>query len=173
MCIRDRVDRLGEFVELLDRLLTHPVTSWQGSYYEAVEARMRPGCVQAPRLPFVVAAGGPRSLRIAARFGQGWATTGNESGADVPWWDGVAALSRRMDDVLAETGRDPGSLRRYLSVDGGGYALSSAGAFVVAVGRARELGFTDVVTHWPRAEGVYAGDESVLERVAADLDSLR
>jgi hypothetical protein len=78
-----------------------------------------------------------------------------------------------MDDVLAETGRDPVTLRRYLSVDGGGYALSSAGRFADAVGRARDLGFTDVVTHWPRAEGVYAGDEAVLEQVAADLGELR
>ena len=170
---RARVDRLGEFVELLDLLLTHPVTSWRGSYYEAVDARMRPGCVQRPRLPFVIAAGGPRSLRIAARFGQGWATTGREGDVDTPWWDGVAQLSRRMDDVLAETGRDTATLGRYLSVDGGGYALSSRDAFADAVGRARDLGFTDVVTHWPRAEGVYAGDESVLELVAADLDRLR
>ena len=170
---RARVDRLAEFVELLDLLLTQSVTSWHGEYFTADQARMRPGCVQQPRLPIIVAAGGPRSLRIAARFGQGWATTGAESGADVPWWDGVAVLSHRMDDVLAEAGRDPATLRRYLSVDGGGYALASAGAFADAVGRARELGFTDVVTHWPRAEGVYAGDAAVLEQVAADLDTLR
>ena len=30
-------------------------------------------------------------------------------------------------------------------------------------------GFTDVVTHWPRSEGWYAGDEAVLDAVAADI----
>jgi hypothetical protein len=43
------------------------------------------------------------------------------------------------------------------------------GAFEDAVGRAGDLGFTDVISHWPRASGIYAGDEAVLEAVAATL----
>jgi hypothetical protein len=31
------------------------------------------------------------------------------------------------------------------------------------------LGFTDLVVHWPRPGGVYAGDERVLDEVAATL----
>ena len=174
---RARVDRLAEFVELLDALLTQPSTTWRGAYYSAVEARMLPGCIQRPRLPFVVAANGPRAMAVAARLGQGWATTGPDSDEDdaspASWWRGVGGLCARMDGVLARVGREPAGLRRYLSVDAGGYALSSASAFADAVGRASELGFTDVVTHWPRPDGVYAGDERVLEQVADDLDSLR
>lgn len=165
---RRRVDRLAEFVELLDLLLTRPRTTWAGEFYEAVDARMVPGCVQQPRLPFVVAANGPRGLRVAAGFGQGWATTGPSEDRD-GWWGGVAALVGRLDDELAAAGRAPADLDRYLSLDSGGYALASAGAFEDAVGRAAELGFTDVVTHWPRAEGVYAGSEAVLEEVASRL----
>jgi hypothetical protein len=41
--------------------------------------------------------------------------------------------------------------------------------FADALGRAAELGFTDVTTHWPRPEGWYAGRETVLEQVAAEL----
>jgi hypothetical protein len=37
------------------------------------------------------------------------------------------------------------------------------------VGRAGELGFTDVLTHWPRPSSWYAGDEAVLEAVAAEV----
>jgi alkanesulfonate monooxygenase SsuD/methylene tetrahydromethanopterin reductase-like flavin-dependent oxidoreductase (luciferase family) len=168
---RERVDRLTEFVELLDALLSRPVTTWAGRYYEAVEARMHPGCLQQPRLPFVVAANGPRAMRVAARFGQGWATTGVEG--DGAWWDGVAALARRLDEVLDGEGRARADIDRYLSLDSGGYALESVDAFEDAVGRAAELGFTDVVTHWPRPEGVYAGSEAVLEKVAARLADLR
>jgi len=51
--------------------------------------------------------------------------------------------------------------------------MSSADAFVDAAGRARELGFTDVVAHWPRASSWYAGDEKVLETVAGLLPRLR
>ena len=35
--------------------------------------------------------------------------------------------------------------------------------------RAAALGFTDVITHWPRREGVYAGSEDTLEKIVTDL----
>ncbi|MGA8977758.1 MAG: LLM class flavin-dependent oxidoreductase, partial [Pedococcus sp.] len=63
---------------------------------------------------------------------------------------------------------------RYLSLDGSPqFSLESVGVFEDMVGRAGELGFSDVVTHWPRAEGPYAGSEGVLERVAGRLGDLR
>jgi hypothetical protein len=37
------------------------------------------------------------------------------------------------------------------------------------LGKAARLGFTDVLAHWPRPEGVYAGHESVVEEIAADI----
>ena len=37
------------------------------------------------------------------------------------------------------------------------------------LGRAAELGFTDLVAHWPRPSEPYAGDEGVLERVASEV----
>jgi hypothetical protein len=43
------------------------------------------------------------------------------------------------------------------------------GAFEEMVGRAGELGFTDVITHWPRPDGPYLGDVSVLEAVASQV----
>ncbi|HEX8865549.1 MAG TPA: LLM class flavin-dependent oxidoreductase, partial [Lentzea sp.] len=49
------------------------------------------------------------------------------------------------------------------------YSLSSVECFVDAVGRAAELGFTDVVAHWPRHDGIYMGSEQVVEEVAADV----
>jgi len=62
----------------------------------------------------------------------------------------------------------------YLSLDASGvYALTSPGHFTEAVGRARELGFSDVITHWPRSAGPYAGNESALEAVAADMVAQR
>lgn len=170
---RDRVDRLAEFVELLHLLLTQDMTSWRGRFYTAVDARMVPGCIQRPRVPFVVAANGPRTMRIAARFAQAWATTGSEDVRGAAWWDVVRALSGRFGDVLERAGRDPDDVERYLSLDSGGYALTSVDGFEDAVGRAAELGFTEVVTHWPRDGGVYGGNERVLDAVADRLPSLR
>lgn len=74
---RERADHFGEFVALLDRLLSEDVVSHEGVHYSAHEVRNIPGCVQRPRLPFAVAATGPRGLNLAARYGQAWVTTGD------------------------------------------------------------------------------------------------
>jgi alkanesulfonate monooxygenase SsuD/methylene tetrahydromethanopterin reductase-like flavin-dependent oxidoreductase (luciferase family) len=166
----DRVARFEEFVELLDQILRTDRVTWRGSWYAAVDARNNPGCVQAPRLPFVVAANGPRSMRLAARFGQGWVTTGARAEDLDTWWRQMADTAARFDDVLAAAGREPSSMERHLSLDGAPvFSLSSVAAFADAVGRAGELGFTHAHTHWPRASSWYAGDEATVERVAAEV----
>src|SRR5581483_4315542 len=48
---KERADRFGEFVPLLDTLLSQDVTTYEGRFYSAHEARNIPGCVQRPRLP--------------------------------------------------------------------------------------------------------------------------
>jgi alkanesulfonate monooxygenase SsuD/methylene tetrahydromethanopterin reductase-like flavin-dependent oxidoreductase (luciferase family) len=167
---RARADRFAEFTELLDLLLRTDHVTWRGQYYSAVDARSLPGCVQRPRLPFVVAANGKRSIGLAARFGEGWVTTGTRRDSPAEWWRSVAEAAARFDEALAAAGRAPDQVRRYLSLDASGtYALSSAACFAEAAGRAGELGFTDVITHWPRPSGWYAGEESVLEMVAAEI----
>ncbi len=165
---REQANRYGEFLELLDLLLREERVTWRGEYYAAVDARSTPGCVQSPRVPFVVAANGPRTLRLAARFGQGWVTTGGPAEDLDGWWRVVASSAQRFTDTLHAAGRDPSSVDRYLSLDAAPvYSLSSVASFTDAVGRAGELGFTDVVAHWPRRDDWYAGDEAVLEEVAA------
>jgi alkanesulfonate monooxygenase SsuD/methylene tetrahydromethanopterin reductase-like flavin-dependent oxidoreductase (luciferase family) len=169
-----RVDRFAEFLELLDLLLREQRVTWRGKHYAAVDARSTPGCVQPPRVPFVVAANGPRTIRLAARFGQGWVTTGVPSDDLDAWWRAVAEASSRFGDALGAAGRDPASVDRYLSLDAAPvFSLASVEAFRDALGRAGELGFTDVVSHWPRPAGWYAGSEAVLEAIAADLGATR
>jgi alkanesulfonate monooxygenase SsuD/methylene tetrahydromethanopterin reductase-like flavin-dependent oxidoreductase (luciferase family) len=157
---RERADRFAEFVELLDLLLRQDRTTWRGEHYEAVDARSTPGCVQSPRVPFVVAANGKRGLALAARFGQGWITTGEQTDDLDEWWRSVAELSTRFE----------GTGDRYLMLDSAPvFSLSSASFFEDQVGRARELGFTDAITHWPRPSSWYQGDESVLDEVASTV----
>jgi alkanesulfonate monooxygenase SsuD/methylene tetrahydromethanopterin reductase-like flavin-dependent oxidoreductase (luciferase family) len=185
---RARLDRFAEFTELLDLLLRTDHVTWRGQFYAAVDARNLPGCLSAlstpadsgsgasgqpaprERLPFVVAANGKRSIGLAARFGEGWVTTGTRRDSPAEWWSSVAEVAARFDEALTAAGRMPEQVRKYLSLDASGtYSLSSAGCFADAAGRAGELGFTDVVTHWPRPSGWYAGEESVLETVAAEI----
>lgn len=169
---RARADRLEEFVGALDQLLREPVSDFSGQLYTAVDARSIPGCVQQPRVPFVIAANGPRMMRLAVEQGKGWVTTGTFGGDDGvdAWWSEIAELASRFNDVLAAAGKAPDALDRYLSVDACDVpALSSVECFNDYAGRAADLGFTDMIIHWPRPDGVYAARESVLEAVAAEI----
>ena len=167
---RSRQGRFEEFVAALDLLLAQERTTFSGDYYEIRDARSAPGCVQRPRLPFVVAANGPKAMGVAAKYGTGWVTTGPETDDEAEWWDGVAAMTARFREVLAGIGRAKESIDFHLNADSCPvYSLTSVDRFREVAGRARELGFTDLVVHWPRADGVYAGSEAVLERVAADV----
>jgi hypothetical protein len=129
--------------------------------------------VQRPRVPFVIAADGPKAMGIAARYGTGWITTGSRQ-LDSPdyetWWRGVAKVTKRFNEELASINRAKGTIDRYLNLDSAPvYSLTSVEAFQDAAGRARDLGFTDLIVHWPRSEGVYFGHETVLEQVAGDV----
>ncbi len=166
----ERTARLAEFVTLTDLLLTNPETSWQGDYFQADRARMIPAGSRS-RITMVVAANGPRTMRIAAGA-DGWATTGPEStdATTEQWWTAIAGLVQRFEDTARKAGRDPNTMGRYLNLDSAPVlSVSSLDAFTDAAGRAAALGFTDVVVHWPRPTGVYAGDESVLDAIAGLL----
>jgi alkanesulfonate monooxygenase SsuD/methylene tetrahydromethanopterin reductase-like flavin-dependent oxidoreductase (luciferase family) len=167
---RERFERLHEFTALLDRLLTQDHVSHRGTHFTAVDARTLPGPVQRPRIPFVMAANGPRSLRLAVEYGAGWVTTGPKVETLDQWWAALEVLGERLDAALAKAGRDPATIERHLNLDSSPqFALSSVGAFEDMAGRAGELGFTDVITHWPRPDAPYAGNLSVLEAVASEV----
>ena len=165
--IRERIGRFEEFVEVLDIVLSQPASSYEGRWYSAEEARSVPGCVQQPRLPFAIAATGPRTMRVAARFGSCWVTTGDRSAEGLH--DGVpevAAQMVRLDEACAAEGREPSTLDRLvLTGIELGPGLDSPEHFRDTCGRYAELGVTDLVVHWPRATEPFAGDEAHFERV--------
>jgi alkanesulfonate monooxygenase SsuD/methylene tetrahydromethanopterin reductase-like flavin-dependent oxidoreductase (luciferase family) len=189
---RERADRFEEFVTLLDLLLRHPSTSWEGSWFSAVEARMIPGPAQQPRPPLLVAGNGPRGIRLALSTGDGWATNGvaeppgaGEGGE--PWWRGVAESVRRFERAAEDMRPEPvegplrssgrmsrssermDGFRRVLDMAFGMGAPRSLEQMRDNLGRAAELGFTDVVIAWPRAEGPLQGSEAVLAELGGLL----
>ncbi|MFI6483540.1 LLM class flavin-dependent oxidoreductase [Nonomuraea sp. NPDC050663] len=168
---RARFERFAEFLGLLDRLLRGEHVTERGDHFTVADARSTPGCVQSPRVPFVVAARGPRSMRLAARYGDAWVTTGLPAGDMPGWWATVETAAGQFDEALAAEGRDPATAGRFLLLDPAApvYSLSSASFFADALARASSLGFTDVVTHWPRESGWFAGKEATLERVASEV----
>ncbi|MDE9366637.1 LLM class flavin-dependent oxidoreductase [Luteipulveratus sp. YIM 133132] len=166
---RQRYERFEEFTELLDRLLREDHVSSEGHYFSARDARTLPGPVRT-RIPFVMAANGPRALRLAARIGQGWVTYGKPGDSYDAWWASLRDLSRRLDDALEQERGSVETFERHLNLDPQGfYSLESVGRFEDAVGRAAEIGFTDLITHWPRPTDPYRGSLDVLEQVAAEV----
>jgi alkanesulfonate monooxygenase SsuD/methylene tetrahydromethanopterin reductase-like flavin-dependent oxidoreductase (luciferase family) len=172
---RERFARFAEFAEALDVLLRFEQPgsggiSFEGSWYTASGARMVGEPSQHPRMPLHLAADGPKGLELAVRIADGWVTTAGADDDTEAWWRTAGELIRRLDDKCAAAGREPSTISRTLSLDSAArYSLASVGAFDDAVGRATELGYTDVVSHWPREHGLYAGDESVLDEVAQRL----
>lgn len=172
---RQRFERFAEFAEALDVLLRFESPgsdgiSFEGSWYTADGARMVGEPSQHPRMPLHLAADGPKALALAVRIADGWVTTAGDADDAEAWWRRAGELIGRLDEACAAAGRDPSTISRTLLLDGEGrYSLESIGAFDDAVGRAAELGYTDVVSHWPREHGLYAGDEAVLDEVAQRL----
>lgn len=171
---RERYERFVEFVDALDVLLRFEDVdsggiSFAGEWFTAHEARMVGRPAREPRAPLLLAGNGPKAIRYAATRGDGWVTTGGNEDDREQWWAGVAALAARFDDAYAAIGRqDP--VTRTLSLDNEQFfSLSSAAAYEDSVARASALGFTDVVAHWPREQGLYAGNETVLDEVARNF----
>lgn len=175
---RERADRFAEFVQMLDRLLTEDGkegVSYGGDFYAAHEARNIPGCVQRPRLPFSVAATGPRGLRIAARYGQAWVTTGDpklyETGTPEQSVQALRGQLERLGEACDDLGRDVAGLDKILLTGftpDRGRPLESLDAFVDFAGRHRDLGFTDLVLHTPIPDSDFAADESVFEKIVTE-----
>ncbi|MFJ6212043.1 LLM class flavin-dependent oxidoreductase [Streptomyces sp. NPDC092296] len=170
---QERAERFGEFVPLLDELLTNDATTREGTYYSAVEARNIPGCVQTPRVPFYVAATGPRGLKLAARYGQGWVTYGDPKGpADVPVEQAPGVVAQQIEKLAAAceaAGRDVGELAKVLLQGSTAEKpLQSVDAFVDWAGTYRELGITELVIHWPVPDSIFANDLDTFERIATE-----
>ncbi|MBS0561046.1 MAG: LLM class flavin-dependent oxidoreductase [Proteobacteria bacterium] len=156
---KERVARLGEYAELVGRLVAGGPVTYAGRYYSADAAELAPPPVQSPRIPITIAAMGPVMLRHAARHADIWnslsfAKTFPEQIGETR--DRIA----RIDALCTEIGRDPATLRRsYLMFDpsaraGGGMLgyYASEAAFTEMVEAVIGLGVTDIGLYYPSNE---------------------
>jgi alkanesulfonate monooxygenase SsuD/methylene tetrahydromethanopterin reductase-like flavin-dependent oxidoreductase (luciferase family) len=175
---RERTERFAEYVELTDLLLTQRVTTFDGRYYLADEVHSYPPCRQQPRVPFAIAASGTRGMRLAARYGEYWVTTGEPNRfATAPYEQALPVVRQQVESLekaCAAIGRDPATVARLL-VTGPtvGGVLASKAAFFDAADQFAEAGITDVVVQWPRPDEPFPGRVEVLEEIAGELDSYR
>ncbi len=152
---QERAGRFEDFAAALDVMLREPSGSYTGPQFQAPGYRTLPGCVQRPRVPFTVAASGPRALAVAAEHGDCWVTFGPTEGDGTPqnWFASVGKQVARLDAACAVRNRDPADLRRMalVSLDAG-WADGTRLRWDYFTAAITALGFTDVVIHWPRPQ---------------------
>ncbi len=142
------VDRLDEQLDTIDRLLRgETVTRIEGFYPTKAAVVQRP--LQQPRPPILVAAQGPKSIRVAARHADIWNSVGGQPiVGDRLTLEQALAVVRRHSELLeaacAETGRNPAAIRRSVFAWRTG-AFGSDDAMAEWVGRLRELGFSEFI----------------------------
>jgi F420-dependent oxidoreductase-like protein len=98
-----RMSAFEEQLEIATRSWEDGAFSFSGEHFSVVDLDARPKPVQRP-MPLVIGgSGGPRSLRIAARFASEYNTTQGTSAE-------LADLRGRLDAACAKRDRDPASL---------------------------------------------------------------
>jgi alkanesulfonate monooxygenase SsuD/methylene tetrahydromethanopterin reductase-like flavin-dependent oxidoreductase (luciferase family) len=168
----ERVARLGEYVQVVDRLLRDEVSSFAGEFYRVDGAIMNPRPVQSPRPPILVGALGPVMIRHAARFADTW----NSLSFRESFEEQVAETRERvalMDEAGEALGRERDTLRySYTMFDararprGGAIDyFESVDRFEDNVGRILELGMDEIGLYYP----LDARQVATFERIATDV----
>src|SRR5919108_230121 len=152
---RERVERFGEFVEMVSRLTSGESDSYGGRHYRSDRFARGPWPVQ-PRIPLTIAAHGMKTLRIAARHADTWNVS---AGFGRNFDDLIGFLhenNARLDEFAAAAGREPGSIRRSLLIGASGAFewWKSAGALDEFVGRVGDAGTRYLVFAYPPPAGV-------------------
>jgi alkanesulfonate monooxygenase SsuD/methylene tetrahydromethanopterin reductase-like flavin-dependent oxidoreductase (luciferase family) len=155
---RERTERLEEFVAIVSHMLRGESIDYSGQRYASNVEQVIPP-VQRPRPPLTVAAHGPRGMRLAARYADGWNTLvnmempGNTEKASRDLADAVANLKRmseQFDAICAEVERDPQTVRRSILLDRAQVdPWSSLDAFDEFVGAFQDIGVDLIVFYWP------------------------
>jgi probable F420-dependent oxidoreductase len=110
-----RVRRFEEAVRLIERLWTEDAVTFDGEFWQMVEARVEPKPVQRPRPPLWFGGNVAPAVERAARMADGWIGAGSAATA------AFAAAHLGLQDALLAAGRDAGTFevakRVYVAVD--------------------------------------------------------
>jgi alkanesulfonate monooxygenase SsuD/methylene tetrahydromethanopterin reductase-like flavin-dependent oxidoreductase (luciferase family) len=132
-----RSDLLEDALEIVTRLWTGEVVSYEGTQVSLRDAQMRPLPVQRPHPPIWIGGTGPtRTLPLVARYADVWHAWGTPSS--------LRAANIRIDELAVAAGRDPSAIMRAgsLSLDDLDAARSHAAKFA-------EAGYGYLVCGWP------------------------
>jgi alkanesulfonate monooxygenase SsuD/methylene tetrahydromethanopterin reductase-like flavin-dependent oxidoreductase (luciferase family) len=167
---RERVDRFAEFVELTDLLLRQETTDYDGEYYRCDGAETIPRPVQQPRPPLTIAAHGPRMLRLAARYADGWSSWGGYGiETEDDFYKATRDRCRRFDDYCAGLDRDPSSIRHSVVCFPPLTPWESVEYLRDMVGRFRSIGVDEFVFYYPEAWRKQPTEWDVFEEVTGSV----
>ena len=107
--IQERASRMEESIELLRALWTQQNVSSFSEFYPFQDVSLEPKPVQQPIPIWISSNWVQRGLKRVAELGDAWIT-------NVPTADLFSECWRRIEDRAAESGRDPGGMRRCLYV---------------------------------------------------------
>ena len=135
----ERFDLLEDQLEIIQRLMTGEVVSYDGKVVSLEGAQVRPTPVQRPHPPIWIGGQGPkRTLPLVARYADVWHAWGTPNS--------LAETSARVDELAEAAGRDPASILRAssLSIDDLDTARKHAAKW-------RDAGYGYLVCGWPSA----------------------
>jgi F420-dependent oxidoreductase-like protein len=147
----ERYALLEDTLEIVTRLFTGEVVSYDGQVVSLRDAQMRPVPVQQPRPPIWIGGSGPRrTLPLVARYADAWHAFGSPNS--------LREASARIDELAVEAGRDPSDILRAASL-----SLDDVDTARKFAGRWRDAGYRYLVCGWPTE-----GDAQV-ERFAREV----
>ncbi|MFB6137055.1 MAG: TIGR03560 family F420-dependent LLM class oxidoreductase [Halobacteriaceae archaeon] len=106
--IGTRVDMLEEGLEVVTRMMTEDEPTFEGEHYRIDGAYNEPGPVQEPHVPIVIGGGGPKMLRLTAKYADEWNVEISTRNRGPP----LEFKSNKLDEYMAEEGRDPSEMER-------------------------------------------------------------
>ena len=137
--IGTRFDLLEDALEIITRLSSGEVVSYEGRRVSLHGAQMRPRPVQLPHPPIWIGGTGPRrTLPLAARFADVWHGFGTPNS--------LREANTRLDRLAQEAGRDPASILR-----AGSLSLDDLETARRHGEKWRDAGYGYLVCGWPEA----------------------
>ena len=137
--LAERYGLLEDALEILTRLYTGEVVSYDGHTVSLRDAQMRPLPVQQPHPPLWIGGAGPRrTLPLAAKYADAWHAFGTPNS--------LRTAYARLDQLAEAAGRDPGDILRAGSV-----SLDDTATARKHVGKWRDSGYGYLVCGWPAA----------------------
>jgi len=147
----ERVERFGEFVELISDLTSGRTDRYDGRYYRSERFNRGPWPVQR-KIPLTIAAHGPKTLAVAAKHADTWSASAGFNRGNPKLVEFLRDYNDRLDQMAADLGRDPGTIRRSLTIGTSGFDWwRSRDAFDDFFGRVAEAGTSDLIFAYPPA----------------------